>query len=94
MLWPTGHLMVASRGAENASFTSLDSITDLRFSVCLVKYETFKEHGKLIPHEEARRRGELVPLLGGIGQPLCGHRLASAGAAVEQQTGMEISNDP
>jgi len=37
-------------------------VTSLPFSVCLVNFADFKKHGKLLMHEEARQRGDLVVL--------------------------------
>ena len=42
--------------------TAANNVTSLPFSVCLVKYTAFKKHGKLIPHEEARQRGDVITL--------------------------------
>ena len=36
------------------------SVTSCSFSVCFCRYTAFAEYGKMIPHEEALFRGDLV----------------------------------
>eukprot|EP00966_Prymnesium_polylepis_P301801 6972698-Prymnesium_polylepis.1 len=39
-----------------------NQVTTCSYSVYLVKYSTFASHGKLIPHEEALARGDILAL--------------------------------
>ena len=63
------HYRVALRAKQQQREANLARLRDatlsmstVRFSVCLVKFSHFKSHGRLIPHEEVRQRGQLISL--------------------------------
>jgi len=43
----------------NRVVNSAAKLSELQFTVCYVRYDLFLSHGKLLSHEEARRRGDL-----------------------------------